>query len=215
VAITSTVDGAWRSLVSALVWGTRGPRFKSGRPDQRKAPLMQGFSSSNLDLLPFDSKRTTILRPSLCLGSGTVKGGWAIGSGLLGERRTTSSAVLWSLRLLAFSLALTTLRRSGQATPSHKLFAQLVAVLHVPERPLVPGAKGDVAGAPEPVAMTDHGRARPHRGHAGVAVRRVRVAGMGNDSPGEARVAWTQTGTRLACVVARQVLRLTTTPSET
>ena len=24
---------AWRSLVSALVWGTRGPRFKSGRPD--------------------------------------------------------------------------------------------------------------------------------------------------------------------------------------
>jgi hypothetical protein len=25
--------GAWRSLVSALVWGTRGPRFKSGRPD--------------------------------------------------------------------------------------------------------------------------------------------------------------------------------------
>jgi len=33
VAITSTADGAWRSLVSALVWGTRGPRFKSGRPD--------------------------------------------------------------------------------------------------------------------------------------------------------------------------------------
>jgi hypothetical protein len=26
--------GAWRSLVSALVWGTRGPRFKSGRPDE-------------------------------------------------------------------------------------------------------------------------------------------------------------------------------------
>ena len=25
--------GAWRSLVSALVWGTRGPRFESGRPD--------------------------------------------------------------------------------------------------------------------------------------------------------------------------------------
>ena len=25
--------GAWRSLVSALVWGTRGRRFESGRPD--------------------------------------------------------------------------------------------------------------------------------------------------------------------------------------
>ena len=26
-------SGTWRSLVSALVWGTRGRRFKSGRPD--------------------------------------------------------------------------------------------------------------------------------------------------------------------------------------
>jgi hypothetical protein len=26
-------SGAWRSLVSASVWGTEGPRFKSGRPD--------------------------------------------------------------------------------------------------------------------------------------------------------------------------------------
>jgi hypothetical protein len=25
--------GAWRSLVSALVWGTRGPEFESRRPD--------------------------------------------------------------------------------------------------------------------------------------------------------------------------------------
>ena len=25
--------GAWRSLVSALVWGTKGRRFESGRPD--------------------------------------------------------------------------------------------------------------------------------------------------------------------------------------
>jgi hypothetical protein len=33
---TLRFNGAWRSLVSALVWGTRGPRFKSGRPDQRK-----------------------------------------------------------------------------------------------------------------------------------------------------------------------------------
>jgi hypothetical protein len=29
-------NGAWRSLVSALVWGTRGPRFKSGRPDSNQ-----------------------------------------------------------------------------------------------------------------------------------------------------------------------------------
>ena len=27
--------GAWRSLVSALVWGTRGPEFKSRRPDSK------------------------------------------------------------------------------------------------------------------------------------------------------------------------------------
>jgi hypothetical protein len=29
--------GAWRSLVSALVWGTRGPEFKSRRPDSNRA----------------------------------------------------------------------------------------------------------------------------------------------------------------------------------
>ena len=31
--VTLRIDGAWRSLVSALVWGTRGPEFKSRRPD--------------------------------------------------------------------------------------------------------------------------------------------------------------------------------------
>jgi hypothetical protein len=33
--IAGMVDsyGAWRSQVSALVWGTRGPEFKSRRPD--------------------------------------------------------------------------------------------------------------------------------------------------------------------------------------
>src|SRR5215211_5882941 len=35
--------GAWRSLVSARVWGTRGPEFKSRRPDHRKA-LREGLS---------------------------------------------------------------------------------------------------------------------------------------------------------------------------
>ena len=29
----SVVIGAWRSLVSALVWGTRGRRFESARSD--------------------------------------------------------------------------------------------------------------------------------------------------------------------------------------
>jgi transcriptional regulator with XRE-family HTH domain len=33
--------GAWRSLVSALVWGTRGPEFKSRRPDQRKPAYLE------------------------------------------------------------------------------------------------------------------------------------------------------------------------------
>src|SRR4029079_9531815 len=34
--------GAWRSLVSALVWGTRGPEFKSRRPDRRETPGWTG-----------------------------------------------------------------------------------------------------------------------------------------------------------------------------
>jgi hypothetical protein len=38
-------DGAWRSLVSALVWGTRGPRFKSGRPDS-KALVSGAFAAT-------------------------------------------------------------------------------------------------------------------------------------------------------------------------
>ena len=32
--------GTWRSLVSALVWGTRGRRFKSGRPDSERKTAM-------------------------------------------------------------------------------------------------------------------------------------------------------------------------------
>src|SRR5436309_15161583 len=32
--LLSKSHGAWRSLVSALVWGTRGPEFESRRPDQ-------------------------------------------------------------------------------------------------------------------------------------------------------------------------------------
>ena len=44
--------GAWRSLVSALVWGTRGPEFESRRPDQER-PRKRGFSCS-LDSLRGD-----------------------------------------------------------------------------------------------------------------------------------------------------------------
>jgi hypothetical protein len=36
--LVSKPYGAWRSLVSALVWGTRGPEFKSRRPDKENAP---------------------------------------------------------------------------------------------------------------------------------------------------------------------------------
>src|SRR4029079_17825593 len=35
-------SGVWRSLVSALVWGTRGPRFKSAHPDQIALGRRQG-----------------------------------------------------------------------------------------------------------------------------------------------------------------------------
>src|SRR5437879_8453665 len=49
-------DGAWRSLVSAPVWGTGGPEFESRRPDgnpaicgvfpfgERSNPLMEGVT---------------------------------------------------------------------------------------------------------------------------------------------------------------------------
>jgi hypothetical protein len=33
----STRDGLWRSLVSALDWGSRGPGFKSRQPDRVNA----------------------------------------------------------------------------------------------------------------------------------------------------------------------------------
>ena len=47
-ALRCRSHGAWRSLVSALVWGTRGPEFESRRPDCTK-PCQRGafrFSSS-------------------------------------------------------------------------------------------------------------------------------------------------------------------------
>ena len=44
-------DGAWRSLVSALVWGTRGPRFKSGRPDSKTAVSASSLGRSAKRLL--------------------------------------------------------------------------------------------------------------------------------------------------------------------
>jgi hypothetical protein len=38
--------GTWRSLVSALVWGTRGRRFKSGRPDGSVVRADEGSSGT-------------------------------------------------------------------------------------------------------------------------------------------------------------------------
>ena len=43
VRIYARHGGAWRSLVSALVWGTRGREFKSRRSDQIMK-LNQGLS---------------------------------------------------------------------------------------------------------------------------------------------------------------------------
>src|SRR5688572_30562156 len=45
VATGGADRGTWRSLVSALVWGTRGRRFKSGRPD----PLQTASASASDD----------------------------------------------------------------------------------------------------------------------------------------------------------------------
>jgi hypothetical protein len=36
--------GTWRSQVSALVWGTRGRRFKSGRPDHHNTAWLKDYS---------------------------------------------------------------------------------------------------------------------------------------------------------------------------
>ena len=77
--------GAWRSLVSALVWGTRGPRFKSGRPDERKAPSKRGFSHpllrnwcSAVDTLRTRTLRLHSSRRSSCsvkIGGGPISSG--------------------------------------------------------------------------------------------------------------------------------------------
>ena len=41
--------GTWRSLVSALVWGTRGRRFKSGRPDSEARDRHQDRHRTSID----------------------------------------------------------------------------------------------------------------------------------------------------------------------
>jgi hypothetical protein len=46
-SLDSNRHGAWRSLVSAPVWGTGGPEFKSRRPDEKKAPHRRGFRLAN------------------------------------------------------------------------------------------------------------------------------------------------------------------------
>ncbi len=57
--------GAWRSLVSALVWGTRGPEFESRRPDQRKPCSWQGFCRSKRVRAHLDSPRKVRKRTAL------------------------------------------------------------------------------------------------------------------------------------------------------
>ena len=53
--ITCRPVGAWRSPVSALVWGTRGRGFKSRRSDQNLQSIQQLFGSAGL---AFEPKRT-------------------------------------------------------------------------------------------------------------------------------------------------------------
>ena len=63
----------WRSLVSALVWGTRGPRFKSGHPDREKAllrgpfPVITGEIRLSRRFNPLEAD----VKPSMSLGSDT------------------------------------------------------------------------------------------------------------------------------------------------
>ena len=47
-------DGLWRSLVSALRSGRRGPRFKSGQPDQRSSRSTRQGAMRILSPLPVD-----------------------------------------------------------------------------------------------------------------------------------------------------------------
>jgi hypothetical protein len=49
--------GAWRSLVSALVWGTRGPEFESRRPDRRKPRGCEAFLFSNTNCARMNESR--------------------------------------------------------------------------------------------------------------------------------------------------------------
>src|SRR5262245_17535351 len=78
--------GAWRSLVSALVWGTRGPEFKSRRPDQ-KSPAPGAFLLPSPGCVMLARIRPTLKRSGLTLGvsftdaSGTF--GSTFGSGVI------------------------------------------------------------------------------------------------------------------------------------
>jgi hypothetical protein len=78
------VHGAWRSLVSALVWGTRGPEFKSRRPDQ-KSPARAGLALSFV-----------LIRAFLLLGPTR----WA-SRGPPGRRRDAADSELRSKRMSA------------------------------------------------------------------------------------------------------------------
>jgi hypothetical protein len=60
--------GAWRSLVSALVWGTRGPEFKSRRPD-RGRPCKAGPSASLGRLHGFQPARVWNRFGTTCRGA--------------------------------------------------------------------------------------------------------------------------------------------------
>jgi hypothetical protein len=61
--------GAWRSLVSAPVWGTGGPEFESRRPDQTKALHVRGFRASEGLNLPTRGVPVPVPKPSARAGT--------------------------------------------------------------------------------------------------------------------------------------------------
>src|SRR5438105_852048 len=120
--VTLRLDGAWRSLVSALVWGTRGPEFKSRRPDENLAGW--GFFSS--DERPRESPCVRIayqLRPHElarldedALVFLPETGG---GYGYLGAQRLRWSAeVKWEAKQMTRSLGASTARAAKSDDPS-------------------------------------------------------------------------------------------------
>jgi hypothetical protein len=87
--------GAWRSLVSALVWGTRGPEFKSRRPDE-ESPANAGlfrYAFTTRHMPPADNvaKRNAGVAKGSLFDAGTAGAGSAGAGSLAAGGETTPS----------------------------------------------------------------------------------------------------------------------------